>query len=89
MTKSELDEARAAIASLLKAASNPQLSDAQTKLLLKEARLNAQMAFSERAGEELTLLAIAQVTEFYESSVVALKELAQANGVELSMQPDT
>jgi hypothetical protein len=76
MPTAQNKEARLAIAALLNAASNPRLTQEQSKTLINEARKNAVLAFGPWAAEELTRIAVGQVTEFYDNSVSILYSLA-------------
>lgn len=57
------EEARAAIESLLTAASNPQINETQARLLVHEAAENARLAFGEFGWNVLIQIAVKQLDE--------------------------
>lgn len=83
MPTTEHKKARRAIAAIMQAAANPNLTDEQAMALFKEARKNAELTFGPSAAEELTRMVVQQVCEFYESRIVVLEEIAHSVGLTL------
>jgi len=82
----KIDEAREAIESLLRAASNPLLSEEQAHALVEEAVQNANMAFGGFGWHELVRLAVKQALENQLATMVILELQAmferQENGLD-------
>ncbi len=80
-------DARIAVAALLCAASNPQISEAQAKILIQEAAENAVLAFGLFAWHELIQIAIEQLDDKKLAPIVTmeLREMFQNAEIDNSM----
>ena len=81
----KVGEAREAIESLLRAASNPLLSDDQAQALIEEAVQNANIAFGGFAWHELVRLAVKQAMENQLATMVILELQAMFERQELEL----
>lgn len=83
----KISDARTAVAALLCAASNPQISEAQAKVLVQEAAQNAVLAFGHFAWHELIQIAIKQLDDKKLAPIVTmeLREMFQNSEIDGSM----
>lgn len=69
----QIGEAREAIESLIRAASNPLLTEDQARALIEEAVQNANLAFGPFAWHELVRLSVKQALENQLATMVILE----------------